>query len=248
MNGQLPLKTILILSANPRGTESLRLDEEAREIKAGIQRSRHRDRFVIEYQLAARPRDVLRAMLDYKPQIVHFCGHGAGNNGLVLEDDQGKIEIVSSTALAALFELFANHVECVLLNACYSEIQAKAIANHINYVIGMNQAIGDRAAIEFATSFYDALGAGSTVTFAFQFGKNSIQFVDIPEEQVPVLLQKPCWAERTAASDSTAPYTTQVTSPTTQATSRAVPAQPMLLETKEVPRANINSTNRHFSR
>ncbi|MCV3215458.1 hypothetical protein OGM63_18390 [Plectonema radiosum NIES-515] len=32
-----------------------------------------------------------------------------------------------------------------------------AIAQHIDYVIGMNQAIGDRAALEFSVGFYDAL-------------------------------------------------------------------------------------------
>ncbi|NJN87097.1 MAG: hypothetical protein HC881_13380 [Leptolyngbyaceae cyanobacterium SL_7_1] len=78
-------KTILILSANPRGTDPLRLDEEVREIAAAIERSRHRDQFVIQHQLAARPRDVQRAMLGYKPQIVHFCGHGAGNAGLIAD-------------------------------------------------------------------------------------------------------------------------------------------------------------------
>lgn len=138
------MKKILILTANPKNTAGLRLEEEVREIKAGIQRSRHRDQFAIEYQMAARPRDVQRAMLDYKPQIVHFCGHGAGDKGLVLEDEAGQIKAVSTPALAALFELFADEVECVLLNACYSKVQAKAIARHVNYVIGMNQAIGDR--------------------------------------------------------------------------------------------------------
>jgi len=190
MNSQPATKTILILSANPRGTNPLRLDEEVREIKAGIQRSRHRDRFIIEYQLAARPRDVQRAMLDCKPQIVHFCGHGAGDQGLVLEDEGGNIKAVSTPALATLFELFSEQVECVLLNACYSQVQAKAIARHIDFVIGMNQAIGDRAAIEFATSFYDALGAGETVDFAFRLGKNAVQLAGIAEENTPVLVPK----------------------------------------------------------
>lgn len=190
MSDQLLKKTILILSANPRGTDPLRLDEEVREIKEGMQRSRHRDRFVIEYQLAARPKDVRRAMLNYKPQIVHFCGHGVGDRGLVLEDETGKIKVVSTLALADLFELFSNQMECVLLNACYSEVQAKAIAQHIPYVIGMNQAITERAAIEFATSFYDALGAGKSVDFAFRLGKNTMRMVDIPEENTPVLVAK----------------------------------------------------------
>lgn len=203
MNVQ-PVKTILILSANPRGTDPLRLDEEVREIKAGMQRSRYRDRFVLEYQLAARPRDVQRAMLDYKPQIVHFCGHGAGDKGLVLEDDAGKIKAVSTQALAALFELFASQVECVLLNACYSEVQAQAIAQHIKAVVGMNQAIGDRAAIEFATSFYDALGAGESVGFAFRSGKIAVQWAGIPEEKTPVLIQKPGLAASSLAPQPTA--------------------------------------------
>jgi hypothetical protein len=40
----------------------------------------------------------------------------------------------------------------VVLNGCYFEAQAKAIGQHIPYVIGMNQAIGDRAAIAFAVA------------------------------------------------------------------------------------------------
>ncbi|WP_439341805.1 CHAT domain-containing protein [Vacuolonema iberomarrocanum] len=181
-------KTILILSANPRGTDPLRLDEEVREIEEGIQRSRYRDTFIIQHKTAVRPRDVQRAMLDFKPQIVHFCGHGTGDAGLILEDESGKVKPVRGTALANLFELFSRQVECVLLNACYSEVQAKEIANHIPYVIGMNQSIGDRAAIEFATSFYDALGAGRTVEFAFKLGKNAMQLAGIAEDQTPVLL------------------------------------------------------------
>jgi hypothetical protein len=35
-----------------------------------------------------------------------------------------------------------------------SQVQAEAIAQYIPYVIGMNQAIGDKAAIEFAVGFY----------------------------------------------------------------------------------------------
>jgi CHAT domain len=190
MNGKQPVKTILILAANPKGSVPLRLDEEVREIKAGLQRSRHRDRFVVEYESAARPRDVQRAMLDYKPQVVHFCGHGEGEQGLVLEDEAGKVKLVSTEAIARLFELFSAQVECVLLNACYSEVQAQAIAHHIPAVIGMNQAIGDKAAIEFAVSFYDALGAGEVVDFAFRLGCNAMQLAGVTGEHIPVLFSE----------------------------------------------------------
>ena len=49
-------------------------------------------------------------------------------------------------------------VECVLLNACYSEVQATAIVQHINYAIGMNQAIRDDAAIIFTKARFRAKG------------------------------------------------------------------------------------------
>jgi hypothetical protein len=183
--------TILILAANPKGTVPLRLEEEIREIREGLKRSRYRDRFVVEYAMAARPRDVQRAMLDYNPQVVHFCGHGEGEQGLVLEDETGAVKLVSTEGLASLFSLFSTKgLSCVLLNACYSEVQAKAIARHIDSVIGMNQSIGDRAAIEFATSFYDALGAGESVNFAFALGVNAMQLQGIREDHIPKLIQK----------------------------------------------------------
>ena len=41
------MKKILILSANPKNTRSLRLDKEVREIKNTLQLSPHRDEFEI---------------------------------------------------------------------------------------------------------------------------------------------------------------------------------------------------------
>ncbi len=129
-------------------------------------------------------------MAIYQPNIVHFSGHGAGEEGLAFEDETGQLKLVETEALAGLFELFAGHIECVVLNACYSEVQAKAIAQHIPSVVGMNKAIGDRAAIEFALGFYDALGAGKTVEFAYKLGCNSIEIAGIPENLIPQLLRK----------------------------------------------------------
>ncbi len=195
------MKKILILSANPNNTSRLRLDEEIREIKQGLQLATKRDKFVIESAEAVRYRDIHRSILNFEPQIVHFSGHGAGEPGLVFEDNAGKQKLVDAEALAGLFELFADQVECVLLNACYSEIQAQAIAQHLDYVIGMSHEIGDQAAIEFAVGFYDALGAGRTVEFAYQLGCNAILMAGIPEHLTPVLksrktiLENNCYKE-----------------------------------------------------
>ncbi|MEL6261634.1 MAG: AAA-like domain-containing protein [Cyanobacteria bacterium J06626_6] len=184
------MKKILILTANPKNSDKLRLDEEVREIQEGLQRSRSRDQFEIIAKWAVRPDDLRRALLDHEPQIVHFSGHGAGEKGLILENNAGQMKRVSGPSLARLFKLFKDKVECVLLNACYSEVQAAAIHQHVDCVIGMNQAIGDRAAIEFAVGFYDGLGAGRPYSDAFEFGVSAIDLEGIPEAATPQLKQR----------------------------------------------------------
>ncbi len=197
MHDEIPVKKVLVLSANPKGTHSLRLGEEFREIKQGLKLAKERERFLIESSTAVRYRDIRREILSFQPQIVHFSGHGAGEKGLVFEDETGQQKFVDAQALAGLFELCADEVECVLLNACYSEIQAKAIAQHIDYVIGMNQEIGDKAAIEFAVGFYDGLFNGTTFDKAYKWGRNAIQMASIPEHLTPQLLRKNQFGEST---------------------------------------------------
>ena len=195
-------KTILFLAANPKNTTPVDLQKEAMEIAEGLQRSQKRDKFQLEQQWAVTPREMQRAVLDYKPEIVHFSGHGAGESGLALEDDMGQIKLVNAKALAALFEAFKEYVECVILNACYSEVQAEAIARHIPYVIGMNQAVGDQAAREFAVGFYDTLAAGESIEFAYKLGCVSISMAGIPEELTPVLKKKSDFSGLDAAERS----------------------------------------------
>jgi predicted Rossmann-fold nucleotide-binding protein len=129
-------------------------------------------------------------MLDLNPQVVHFCGHGAGHEGVAFEDEVGNSKLVDADALSGFFELFADKVECVVLNACYSEVQADAIAQHINYVVGMKMGISDSAAIEFAVAFYDAVGAGKSIEFAYKLACNAIKWEGIPEHSTPILKSK----------------------------------------------------------
>ncbi|MEH2387840.1 MAG: CHAT domain-containing protein [Nostoc sp.] len=188
MNSEISIKRILFLAANPKGTTQLRLDKESREIKEGLRRSKEGDKFKIQTEWAVRPDDLRRAMLDFEPQIVHFSGHGAGEGGLALENNEGEVQLVTTTSLANLFKLFASRgVQCVVLNACYSEVQAEAIAQYINCVVGMKREIGDKAAIKFTVGFYDGLGAGWSFDDSYHLGCNAIEMEGIPEHLTPIL-------------------------------------------------------------
>lgn len=180
---------ILILTAIPHG---LRLDREIREIEECIQRSTNRDLFEICIKTAVRPQDIRRTIAEEKPQIVHFCGHGLEDGSLLSEDDGGNNKPVSPEALASLFKLHTDYVKCVLLNACYSEQPAVAISQYVNYVIGMNKPIQDRAAIEFTKGFYDGLGYKNSCNQdvfqrAFDEGMVAIQMENLSQGAIPVL-------------------------------------------------------------
>jgi len=169
------MKTILTLAANPDDTSALQLNREIRDIETLLQQSKCRDEFTFVRRDAVRWDDLQRAILELSPRIIHFCGHGAGQPGLVLEREQGQRFEVSTAVLSDLFRQESDTVECVVINACYSKAQAQAISQHINYVIGMNAVIHDDVAIAYAQGFYLALGAGESIPNAHATGCREIQ-------------------------------------------------------------------------
>jgi len=182
--------SILFLAADPTDATRLRLGQEFREIQEKLQLSKQRDRFKLENRMSVRPADLSQALLDVQPRVVHFSGHGLASGELCFEDVTGQLLPIRADALAALFEQFSTQVSCVILNACFSEIQAEAIRSYIDFVIGMNQAVGDNASIAFSIGFYQALGAGRSIEEAYKLGCVQIRLQGIDEHLTPVLLKK----------------------------------------------------------
>jgi len=179
---------ILFLAANPKDTIPLRLDEEIRAIDQVLRQAEFRDRFDIKQHFAVRVDDLQALFLRHKPDIMHFSGHGSAKSEIILEDQDGNSKSLSNRALSQLFSVLKDNIRCVVLNACYSEPQAQAIAEHIDCVIGMSKAIGDIAAIRFSTAFYQALGFGRDVRTAFDSGCLQIDLENLDEQDTPKLL------------------------------------------------------------
>ena len=186
------VKTILFLSSNPTNTNRFRFDEEVREIEEGLRMSKNRDYFLFEKVFAASHRSVRRALLNIKPNIVHFSGHGSEKDGIVLEDQLGHAKFVDSKGFSNLFKLFSDTIECVILNACYSESQAESIVEYVDYAFGMSSSISEKAAIEFAIGIYDAIGAGRSIEFSYEYACNAVELhmPEVSDYLVPVLKKK----------------------------------------------------------
>jgi hypothetical protein len=182
--------TILFAAADPSDGTRLRLGKEAREISDTIKRSPYRDRIAFEQMHSVRSSDLHAAVLELRPQLIHFAGHGSPD-GLCFENNAGRASVVPVEALARFFSVFAGEVKCVVLNACFSEPQARAIAQHIPCVIGMSEEIADRTAIAFATGFYQAIGAGRSVADAHTLGCTLAEEMLLPGHLVPQLIERP---------------------------------------------------------
>lgn len=179
---------ILFLASNPRNTPPLQLGEEMHSIDQALLMAQFRDTFSLQQQWAVRTKELSQHFLRHNPNIVHFSGHGNNSSEIVLQDDAGDINPVPTHALSSLFSLFKSTIRCVVLNACYSQAQAEAIAEHIECVIGMSRAIDDTSAIVFATAFYRALGHGRHVKDAFEFGCVQIDLQRLRGPDTPQLL------------------------------------------------------------
>ena len=165
-------KTLLILAANPKDSNRFQFDREIREITGAWEQSRDRVQFEIKQELALTWERLRRALVNHKPEIIHFVGHGHGKPGLVIEAEDGTIQEISGDRLLKLLQCFS--VKCVVLNACHSRVQAETIHQHVPCVIGMKQKIAQESSREFAIPFYEGIFGGMSYEQAFQLGKTEI--------------------------------------------------------------------------
>jgi len=179
---------ILFFAANPFDQTQLRLDEEIREVQQRIRATDHRDVIDLVPRLAVRTGDLMDAINQERPQIIHFSGHGSIAEQLVFQDDRGRTTVASKEAIAAMLETVSDEVRLVLFNNCFSQAHAVEAVRHIEAAIGMNTTIGDDAARLFAASFYASLGYGRSVQRAFDQARAELMLASIPEEQTPQLL------------------------------------------------------------
>ncbi len=206
------LKTLLFMGANPPGTRVLQLEIEHSRIATKIN-----NRFRIEVEKFLSAGEIPELIIDKKPAIIHFSGHGKDPNSteqgqtdgttraigrkktdvsnqggiVVFDDDMRSLKVVDDEALDFIFDNlvtnFSIPIEVVVFNSCYSEAQAKVIGKYVPYVVGSARAIGDDVAIAFAVGFYSGISKGWNVEKAFSLGKMQAVLADKKAKDLIVL-------------------------------------------------------------
>src|SRR5690606_14329706 len=136
---------------------------------------------------ATRALDVIQAINEENPTVIHFSGHGSEVEEIVFQDNQGNAKFVSKEAIVQTMMSASDTIKLVFFNTCFSYGQAQAVVEHVDAAIGMTESIGDEAARVFAAQFYSAVGFGLSLSKAFEQGKAALMLEGIPEEDIPEL-------------------------------------------------------------
>ncbi|MCB0638010.1 MAG: CHAT domain-containing protein, partial [Lewinella sp.] len=204
---------IVFLASNPSDTAKLQLSKEHSQVMTRLQDAPEPQKFHLKFKQAVTPSEFTQYLFLEKPDIVHFSGHGdrqasdvknmvragrppatpeAGQpdeeSGIFLYDeDKRNAHFVGTTFLKRTFRsMVSTHhipIKAVIFNACHSEEQAKAVAEHVPYVVGTSWSVRDDAAIAFATGFYFGIAQGMTIEQAVDHGINNALAYNEPEDR-----------------------------------------------------------------
>jgi len=179
---------VLFLAADPfESGWRLRFDEELREIQDAIQRGRECYALDVRPRLATRATDVQTLLLRETPRVLHFAGHGEQGRGIVMDGG----DALRSGELVRVLAHFRDTVRVVVLNACTTLPVAEALSPLVDYVIGTEAPVMDRAAIAFSRAFYGALAFGQTVPDAFALASNELAIEQFSDSRAYRLLVRP---------------------------------------------------------
>jgi hypothetical protein len=182
-----PLR-ILAMIASPNDLPPLNAGHEKRLMKRATKDLQTQGLVELTWLEGQTWRDLQRAMRRGPWHVFHFVGHGSfdrnRDEGLVaLADEDGETKRLTATQLG---RLLADHdsLHLALLNACegarggqgdiFSSTASILMRRGIPAVLAMQYDITDRAAIEFARAFYEALVDGLPVDAAVAEARKAI--------------------------------------------------------------------------
>jgi CHAT domain len=200
-----PLR-ILVMIANPPGTQTLDVDAEWDKLRPATAAAVEAGYVELEQVKEPTLGSLTDHLRDRDCHVFHFIGHGGfieGQNvgALVMQDDEGRPRLVTGEALGSLlwgYERDPDPPRLVVLNACegaktgsadpFAGVAESLMQQGMPVVVAMATRISDRASISFAEGFYRPLAFGTPVEFALGQARWAI-FTDANEEEwaVPVL-------------------------------------------------------------
>lgn len=180
-----PLR-VLFLADDPRKTDRAALTTEVRSIENAIRSNQAWGAIIIEPRFAVRYQELVTALEEVQPDLVHFAGMGESKGIRLLDDNSGKYVSISARGLADVFGLVEGRIRGVILNSSHSADLAAALVAQVDFAIGMPAGISEPAGLDFAGALYAAIAKGKSIAAAVREGKAMMQ-MRTEDEISPVL-------------------------------------------------------------
>jgi len=169
-----PPYCILFVGPNNSTTAKLSLEEEFAKVRDAFSFKRGSDfwsqRVVFERLFFASKNDLVQGLLKHNPTILHFACHGQKSALELFQGDLGAD--VSLQAMAGWSDADnKTNLHLIVANAWNSFLFAQSLSQHVDFVIGHDQPVEDRVAIDFAESLYLGLGAEQSLLESFSLAR-----------------------------------------------------------------------------
>lgn len=182
---------IALLVTNPERRASLQTGVEARDIDAAIKLGGRAGEVHLQIFLAPTFDTLIDALNSYRPDILHFSGHGGGR-ALLFDnekpgDDGGTV--LDFDMVARLLATTSRAPKLLVLAACDTTDGADRFLDVVPSVIAMKDSIDDEAACEFSARFYRSLSSGASIRNALDQAKALLGYRGYADADLPQLIE-----------------------------------------------------------
>ena len=195
MNSGLVPRRILVVQASTATLQGPNVNEEFRRISQSVAGAPYGHALSLECLQAARAADLPDRLARHGvPAVLHFSGRGTADGGglrFLTEDGRDDMPITNSGLQKLIAEVADEGLELVVLNACWTDDLAGALAESAGCVIGTCGPIPDISALDYARELYRNIACGHSVGRAHRLACAATAMYGAAPADLPTLRNEP---------------------------------------------------------
>lgn len=183
---------VLFLASQPKNSGALHLEWDLQAFQRALDTTRSGDRFLPKLLWAPSPADLIDNLSLFKPDILHFSGHGQKATeekglGVGLVDRTNEVAVLTEQGLLSLLRgLRKDRPQILLLASCWSLGIVRSATAFVKCGIGCPSNLNGQVAGTFIHGFYSAIASGGSIRDAYEIGVAGIPD-SVPFERRPML-------------------------------------------------------------
>lgn len=183
---------IALLVTNPDSRASLQTGIEARYIDEGIRMESKSGDVDLKIVLAPTLDTLIDTLNSYRPDVIHFSGHGGGRT-LVLDNERAGDDggtVLDFGKITRVMNATSARPKLLVLVACDTVDGADEFLSAVPAVVAMADSIDDEAACEFSRRFYRSLSAGATIANSLEQARLILESKGYADASLPTLVAR----------------------------------------------------------